>query len=72
MADVILESWGYDDTGKAKYFRASANFVFVFRHEREKYFLRFNDSSERDLNRIESEISVFIALRESPLNIANR
>jgi Ser/Thr protein kinase RdoA (MazF antagonist) len=69
LAEAILEQWGYDP-GTVKYFRASANFAFVFQREGKYYFLRFNDSSERDLQKIASELAVLEYLREAPLHVA--
>lgn len=64
LAESILERWGYDP-GSAKYFRSSANFVFVFQNKGQYFFLRFNDSVERELERIESELTVVRYLKKS-------
>jgi Ser/Thr protein kinase RdoA (MazF antagonist) len=62
IADEILSRWEHDE-GTAKYFRASANFVFIFKKANRDYILRFNSAGERSLNQIraESEYLNFLA-----------
>jgi Ser/Thr protein kinase RdoA (MazF antagonist) len=69
LAEDILERWGYDE-GTVYYFRSSANFIFVFKKEGRRYFLRFNDSCERNLETIEAEIDILNYLRNKTLRIA--
>jgi Ser/Thr protein kinase RdoA (MazF antagonist) len=69
LAEDILERWGYDE-GSVFCFRASANFIFVFKKEGRRYFLRFNDCCERDLETIEAEVEILNYLRNKPLRIA--
>lgn len=69
IAEQILTRWGYDK-GSVYYFRSSANFIFVFKRSGKRYFLRFNDSSERELNVIESEINILKHLHSSSINVA--
>jgi Ser/Thr protein kinase RdoA (MazF antagonist) len=51
LAERILTQWGYDE-GSVYYFRSSANFIFVFRKNGQRYFLRFNDACERDIKQL--------------------
>jgi Ser/Thr protein kinase RdoA (MazF antagonist) len=69
LAEQILESWDYDE-GSVYYFRASANFLFIFKNKDQTYFLRFSDSSEKELSSIESEIEVLEYLREQAIRVA--
>lgn len=69
LAEQILENWGYDE-GSVYYFRASANFLFIFKKNNKTYFLRFSDSSEKELSSIESEIVVLEYLREKAIRVA--
>lgn len=69
LAEKMLELWGYDaDT--VKYFRSSANFVFIFKKSGKTYFLRFNDSTERDLKSIESEVNILNYLIKSNMDVS--
>lgn len=69
FAEKMLEPWGFDfDT--ARYFRSSANFVFIFKKSEKTYFLRFNDSTERELKSIEAEINILNYLIESNINVS--
>jgi Ser/Thr protein kinase RdoA (MazF antagonist) len=69
LAEQILERWGFDE-GSVYYFRASANFLFIFKKNEKTYFLRFSDSSEKELSSLESEIEVLEYLREQPIRVA--
>lgn len=69
LAEKILERWGYDK-GSVYYFRASANFLFIFKKQGKSYFLRFSDSSEKDLSSLKSEIEILEYLREQPITVA--
>ena len=69
LAEKILERWGYDE-GSVYYFRSSANFIFVFKKDGKRYFLRFNDSYERELNMIKSEIKILLYLGTKSLQVA--
>lgn len=68
-ADQIAARFGVAK-GVASFFRASANFVFVCRKGEERFFLRFNEDSERSRSLIEAEISVLNWLIEQGLPIA--
>lgn len=69
LAEKILTHWGYDE-GSVYYFRASANFIFVFRKDGQRNFLRFNTASERDLKSIEAEIEILRYLHTKPVRTA--
>lgn len=69
LAETILEKWGYDP-GSVYYFRASANFLFVFKREGENYFLRFTDAKEKSFARLESEMQILESLRNEPVKVA--
>jgi Ser/Thr protein kinase RdoA (MazF antagonist) len=69
LAENILERWGYDPRS-VYYFRASANFLFIFKQKGKTYFLRFSDSCEKDLLSLKSEIEILEYLRNQPLRVA--
>ena len=69
IADQILACWEHD-YGTAKFFRASANFQFVFQKAGEKYFLRFNHSTERSIDRIRAEVGYINHLSSKGLIVA--
>lgn len=57
VAERILERWAHD-SGSIRFFRSSANFVYVFRIDGKRHFLRFADSSERGREAIEAEVAI--------------
>src|ERR1051326_8652025 len=57
IAERILEQWEHDQ-GSAKFFRASANFVYTVRKGGERFVLRFAESSERTVAAIEAEMAL--------------
>ena len=57
IAEQILEHWEHDQ-GSAQFFRASANFVYIFRKGGGHYFLRFAESTERTGAEIEAEMAL--------------
>jgi Ser/Thr protein kinase RdoA (MazF antagonist) len=69
IADQILEHWEHDP-GSAKFFRSSANFVYVFRIEGKRYFLRFADSAERTGAGIEAEMALLSWLASQGMTVA--
>jgi Ser/Thr protein kinase RdoA (MazF antagonist) len=69
LANQILERWGYDE-GTVFYWRASANFVFIFLREGHQFYLRFNEASEREVALIKSELDVVLYLGTKPLRTA--
>lgn len=68
LAEEILTRWSYDE-GTVYFLRASANFIFIFQREGKPYFLRFNDSSERDIKAIEAELKIVAYLTKHELNV---
>ncbi|XXM73268.1 phosphotransferase enzyme family protein [Lysinibacillus sphaericus] len=66
--EKILEPWGFDEDSVA-IVRASANFVLTFTRDGNRYFLRFNDSSERDYPSIEAELAIVKYLGDTSLNV---
>ncbi|SES63893.1 Ser/Thr protein kinase RdoA involved in Cpx stress response, MazF antagonist [Oceanobacillus limi] len=68
LGEKILEHWGYDK-GSVSFVRASANFIFEFTREGKPYFLRFNESSERDFSSIKSELRIVKYLRNRIKNV---
>lgn len=69
LAEKILNKWGYDE-GSVFCLRASANFIFIFKKDGQTYYLRFNDSSERELQSIEAELNIVQYLGNDSLNVA--
>lgn len=57
VAERIMERWEHD-RDSIRFFRSSANFVYVVRHDDTPYFLRFADSSERRREAIEAEVDL--------------
>ncbi|HLV08640.1 MAG TPA: phosphotransferase [Halanaerobiales bacterium] len=68
FGEKIAGLWDYDE-GTVKYFRSSANFIFIFRREGEDYYLRFNRSDEREKDSIEEEIRLLNYLNDVTSNI---
>jgi len=68
IADTILAAWG-QDPGSARYFRASANFVFMFTRGDQPCILRFSHASERTADAIHAELAYLdhLAAREVPV-----
>ena len=69
IADQIVSCWEHDK-GTARYFRASANFQFVFQRAGAQYFLRFNHSTERSVDRIRAEVDYINYLSSKGLVVA--
>jgi Ser/Thr protein kinase RdoA (MazF antagonist) len=67
--EQILEPWGFDEESIA-IVRASANFVITFTKDGKRYFLRFNDSSEREYSTIEAELNIVKYLGDQSVNVA--
>jgi Ser/Thr protein kinase RdoA (MazF antagonist) len=61
--------WGYDE-GSVFYYRASANFIFVFRKDNKKYFLRFIENGQKGLKEIEAEIHILQYLKTHNIKAA--
>jgi len=68
LGENIAGLWDYDE-GTVKYFRSSANFIFIFRREGEDYYLRFNRSDEREKDSIEEEIKLLNYLNGETSNV---
>ena len=56
IADTIVAAWAHDHES-VRYFRASANFVFMFKHAEQPYILRFTHASERSAATIQAELA---------------
>ena len=56
IADALLAAWAHDQ-GRARYFRASANFIFMFKHAGNPYILRFTHAGERTAAAIQAELA---------------
>ncbi len=56
IADLIAAHWVEDDA-VVEVYRASANFVFGVETPGERFFLRFNHESERDIGAIRAELA---------------
>ncbi|WP_066051727.1 phosphotransferase enzyme family protein [Robertmurraya korlensis] len=69
FAESILERWEYDK-GTVFFIRASANFIFIFKRGGKHFFLRFNDSSERTVKTIKSELSILQFLNTKGIHAA--
>ncbi|CAA9590292.1 MAG: hypothetical protein AVDCRST_MAG18-4965 [uncultured Thermomicrobiales bacterium] len=57
VAEAILARWDAD-TGSARFFRSSANFLYRCRRAGEPHFLRFADSGERGREAIAAECAL--------------
>src|SRR5260370_10184467 len=68
IAERILEHWEHDP-GSAQFFRSSTNFVYVFRKEGERSFLRFADSAERLGAAIEAEMALLSFLASKGMTV---
>lgn len=69
LAEELLQHWEYDP-GSVYFFRASANFVCVFRKDGQRRFLRFNAPDERPLGAVESEVALVDWLDRNGLRVA--
>jgi Ser/Thr protein kinase RdoA (MazF antagonist) len=69
LAEIILERWGYDE-GSVYFYRASTNFLFLFKQHGETYYLRFSDSREKDLSTLTSELNILEYFRGKPIDVA--
>ena len=68
LAERIVERWSHDP-GSARFFRSSANFLYVFRHDGKRRFLRFAHGSERRTTSIDAEIALVRWLAEEGLAV---
>lgn len=69
VAERILERWAHD-SGSIRFFRSSANFVYVFLINGKRHFLRFADSSERTREAIEAEVDLLRWLEGAGIPVA--
>jgi Ser/Thr protein kinase RdoA (MazF antagonist) len=57
LAEQILDRWPHDPES-VRFFRSSANFIYVLRYDGKRRFLRFADSAERRRTSIDAEIAL--------------
>lgn len=69
IANEIASRW-HHDVSTVRFLRASANFLFVFKHTEQDYMLRFNHASERTIEAIEAEIAFVSYLSGQGLSVA--
>lgn len=69
LADAILQRWTHD-AERARYWRASANFVFFFKRDGQDYVLRFNHARERTVAVIQAEIDYVMMLAARGMRVA--
>lgn len=68
-AEEILECWDFDH-GSLDAFRFSTNFVFTFRRQGIKQFLRFCPASERQVEHIQAETELLMMLANKGFQVA--
>ncbi|MCE7982618.1 MAG: hypothetical protein DYG89_15645 [Caldilinea sp. CFX5] len=69
LADELLRAWEHDG-GRAKFWRASTNFVFFFKKAGRDHVLRFNHATERTAETIGAELAYINALATHGLRVA--
>lgn len=69
VADAIAASWR-PDPETVRFFRASANFVCVFKQSDARHFLRFNEISERNPALVEDEVRILNCLLERGISVS--
>ncbi|WP_417900765.1 phosphotransferase [Bacillus haimaensis] len=69
LAEQIMCNWEYD-ADELYYFRASANFVFIFRKDGKAHYLRFNETTEKSLSQLQTELNILLYLKDSPVKVA--
>lgn len=69
LADEILQRWDHD-AGRAKFWRASTNFVFFFKQVGQNCVLRFNHADERMAATIQGEIDFVNGLAAQGIAVA--
>ena len=69
IIDRIVELWPHD-AGSARFFRSSANFLAIYKHDGQRRFLRFADSSERDRDTILAELDLVRWLAGQGLDVS--
>ena len=71
VAEQIVDRWPHDP-GSVRFFRSSANFLYLFRHDGKRRFLRFAHSSERRRDAIDAEIALVRWLAGEGLAVVRR
>ena len=69
LAERILDHWTHDH-GSVRFFRSSTNFLYVFRDDGNRYFLRFADGSERSREAIDAEVDLVNWLAGAGIDVA--
>lgn len=69
LADELLTHWQHD-AERAKFWRASANFIFHFKNAGQAYVLRFNHADERTTLAIQAEIDYINMLADKGIRVA--
>ena len=69
IANVIASRWIHDP-GTVRFFRASANFLFLFKHSGQDYVLRFINVNERTLDAIHAELAYLDHLASQGVHVA--
>lgn len=68
FAEQILMNWEHDEDS-LYYIRTSANFVFVFQNNGERYYLRFVEREEKNIETIQAEIHILQYLSSCSLQL---
>jgi Ser/Thr protein kinase RdoA (MazF antagonist) len=69
VANVIASRWNHDP-GTVRFFRASANFLFLFKHSEQDYVLRFINQNERAFDAIHAELAYLAHLASHGVHVA--
>jgi Ser/Thr protein kinase RdoA (MazF antagonist) len=69
IAERILERWDHD-SGSVRFFRSSANFLYLLRRQGEDHFLQFTDSSERTRASIDADVDLVSWLAGAGIDVA--
>jgi len=69
IANVIASRWD-PDPGTVRFFRASANFLFLFKHSGQDYVLRFINANERTIDSIRAELTYIDHLASQGIHLA--
>lgn len=70
VAERLLKDWEHDP-GSVRFFRSSANFVYVLRNDGRECFLRFAESSERTRETIEAEMDILHWVADKGMAVAS-
>ena len=69
IAERILEQWDYD-SGSIRFFRSSANFLYVLQREGTDHLLRFSDASERSREDVEADLDLLAWVAGEGIDVA--